>query len=124
MVVVSAFTAGYALIYLVCAQGCQAYAQTCTNFKNRHNKQLREDNLIAKAVDIRYSHVFSSSILSTKKTEQLHLASFVSKFASEAETKVLMSSLRNLASQQMPKDHRTTTSDDQSENLLSQATDR
>ena len=36
MIVESVLTAGYALVYLLCAQGCEAYAQTCRNFRNRH----------------------------------------------------------------------------------------
>ena len=60
-------TLAYAVIYLLCARGCQAYSETCENFTNRNHKLSVVEEILKEAVDVRHSSIFKSSIISTYK---------------------------------------------------------
>jgi MFS family permease len=64
MNITAAIAATEAVLYLVCAQGCQAYAKTCANFSKRNMKLSVVDEIVHSATEIRYSSVFRSSVVS------------------------------------------------------------
>ena len=77
MNITAALTVGYAVLYLLCARGCQAYRETCSNFTNRNRKLSVVEEIVKDAIDIPHSAIFKSSIISAKKTEQLLKASLI-----------------------------------------------
>lgn len=77
MNITAALTAGSAVLYLLCARGCQAYRETCVNFSNRNRKLSVVEEIVKDAIDIRHSSIFKSSLFSTQKVEKLHKASLI-----------------------------------------------
>ena len=69
MNITAALTAGSAVLYLLCARGCQAYRETCVNFTNRNRKLSVVEEIVKDAIDIRHSNIFKSSLITTQKVE-------------------------------------------------------
>ena len=79
MDVIAAINLAFAVLYLLCARGCQAYALTCKNLSNRNKFSLLDDQeddcIIERASQIRHSAIFKSSIRNSEKANQLQRAS-------------------------------------------------
>ena len=48
----------FALLYLICANGCQAYRDMCKNYGSRHRAKSEEELIWEKESNCRFSHMF------------------------------------------------------------------
>lgn len=68
---------GYAVIYILCANGCGAIVTTCRNFAKRNDVDARSviSNVMEDAIKVKYSSIFRGSVISTDQGIILRTAS-------------------------------------------------
>ena len=69
--IISAITVVYATLYLLTAQGCQAYSKTCKNFSERNlpdeqKTRSNAESLLGSLISVKHSAMLKASLLSER----------------------------------------------------------